>query len=397
MIRKATLIGFLSLAVLTLVFIVPTRGTLQTANGLWWPEPMVASVGGTVFIGGTLDAAADRISFVFRCPKAGNLGYVGFRTGTVTTSEALKISFQTIDPATGNPDDTVDEYRVFDPAPYVANTFYLGTTVGLLTSDGTGTGAKRAVARGEYVGVAIQFNAFSAGNMQIAKIQCPAVSTAGIGRFQNLLAYVTENLTGAYAKSLYYFPDLYIQYDDGSTAYMPAVWPFSAATSTTFKSDSATAEHGLRFQTSFAAKGGGLWQVQTATTTGEYNLVLYGSNGTTVLGTCTGDKDIRLSTYGYGYCWLPAEVTLSAATTYFIGICPTTTTTTDVSTWTVPAVGAWDQTSCGQACYSVSRAVQGTGAWTETTTTRPLLGVIITALDDGATTGGGGTGRVVSQ
>lgn len=387
-------LSLVSLIALTLVLTTPTQGTLQTANGLWWPEPMVPNIGATIFnTSGVLDAAADRISAVFPCPKAGNLGYVGFRTGAVTTSEALKISFQTIDVATGSPDDTVDQYRVHAGA-FAANTWY---TTGLITDDGTDTGAKRAVARGEYVGVVVQFDAFSAGNLVISRITGGGGGGTS-GLYQNLFAYSTANLTGTYAKSGLNQPDFYIQYDDSSTAYIPMIWPFSAATNTAFKNDSATAERGLRFQVPFAAKVGGFWYAQLAATTGDFELRLYGSDGTTILGTCALDQNIRVSTYGYGYCSLPTEITIAAATTYFIGLDPTTTTTTEIDTWTVPAVGAWDQTSCGQGCYSVSRAAQGAGAWTETTTTRPLMGIIITALDDGAAGGTtGGTGRVVSQ
>jgi len=387
---RKLLVTILTFAVLIFPARVFGGGTLQTANGLWWPELMATPAAGA-FTAFALDAAADRVSAVFRCPKAGNLGYTGFRTGTVTTSEALKISFQTIDPATGNPDDTPDEYRAHAGA-FAANTWY---TTGLITSDGADTGTKRTVARGEYVGVTIQFNAFSAGNMQIA---AAASQNGSTGRAGNIFSYITANLTGAYAKQVTGIPLLYLQYDDDSTAYMPWVWPFSAVTSTLWNNTSDPAERALRFQVPFKCTSGGAWlDLGNSGNTGAANLVLYASDGTTVLLTEALDPDIRVSTYGYGFVWFSSEVTLSPATTYYLALDPTSATNTSYNVWTVPAIGAWDQTSCGQACYSVYRTTQGSGAWTEETTKRPMMGLIITALDDGASTGGGVLGRVVSQ
>ena len=356
---------------------------LQLANGLWWPEPMSPSFG-NYFLGLALDAATDRIAFIFRCPKAGTLGYVGFRTDTVTVSEALKISFQTVDPATGNPDGTVDQYRVHAGA-FSANTWY---TTGLITDNGADGGTKRTVARGEYLAVVIEFNAFSSGNLKIA------AAYSMFGKFENQFGYITANLTGAYAKQLIGIPVCYLQYDDGSTGYIPALWPFSAGAVVSWNNTSNPAERALRFQVPFKCKVGGAWlDWGNSGALGTFDLVLYGSDGTTVLLTESVDPDIIVGGGGLGFVWFSSEITLDAGTTYYLARKPTSATNTTMNTWTVPAVGALDQISGGQACYAVYRQYQGSGAWTEETTKRPMMGVLVSALDDGAGAGGAGISR----
>jgi hypothetical protein len=52
-----------------------------------------------------------KLAFVCEAPKTGVLRKVCFRTGSVVTGDTLKVSFQDVDPATGDPNGTADQFR----------------------------------------------------------------------------------------------------------------------------------------------------------------------------------------------------------------------------------------------------------------------------------------------
>src|SRR3989304_561487 len=79
---------------------------LQTIKGLWLPQPLSWFIPTNVSF--LIDAAAEKVAFIFKVPKTGTLESVSFVLGPVTTGDTLKISFQDVDVATGNPDGSGD-------------------------------------------------------------------------------------------------------------------------------------------------------------------------------------------------------------------------------------------------------------------------------------------------
>ena len=105
----------------------------------------------------SLAAAGQKIAFVFRAPKTGTIDQVGFLVRAVTVSQTLKVSLETVNPATGHPTGTLiaagASGTVASPA---ANTFYeisLGTPPSVTIND--------------YIAVVIEFDS-TGGNLQIA-------------------------------------------------------------------------------------------------------------------------------------------------------------------------------------------------------------------------------------
>jgi len=104
-----------------------------------------------------LDASAKKVGLRFYVPRSGSMRHVTFRTGTVTVSDTLKVTIQTL-ASTGHPSGT--SYGGSGSATIsglASNTWYAVT----LGTDAT------AVA-GDFVAVVIEFNSYVAGNLSIA-------------------------------------------------------------------------------------------------------------------------------------------------------------------------------------------------------------------------------------
>ena len=323
-----------------------------------------------------MDASAEKVAVVFRAPKAGTLARIGFRTGTVTTGDTLKVSFQDVSTADGNPDGTPDQFRTQAVGDGDDNVWFRS---GLVTSDGTNGGTLRTVVRGELVAAVIEFDSFVAGNLNIASTALLASDTLGG-------SYLTH-FTAAWAKSRAVSAAVAVEYDDGSFGYIPNTLPAVTKTSTNFNSGSTPDEVALKFSHPVPLRVNGFWFASAVS--GDFDVILYDSDGTTALATFTGDKDVSTPSTAAALFAAPfsASVSLLANTFYRIALRPSTVTNCSRIDFTVNAAAVLDQMSGGQNFHYSERT--NAGAWTDTTTKRPLLGVIVDGQDDGATVSGG--------
>lgn len=330
-----------------------------------------------------IDAAAEKVAVVFRAPKTGTLARVGFRTGTVTTGDTLKISFQDVSAADGNPDGVADQFRTQVVLDADDNVWF---RTGLITSDGTDTGTKRSVTRGDVLAAVIEFNSFVAGNLNIA--HSLTVVTDVLGG-----SYVTH-FTAAWAKNRTVSAVIAIEYDDGTFAYIPNTFPADTKTSTNFNSGSTPDEVALRFSWPTPLRVNGFWF--GAAIQGDFDVILYDTDGTTPLATFTGDKDVSTPSTAAALFAAPfaSSVSLLANTFYRLAFRPSTVTNCSRMDFTVPStpgVAQLDQMSGGQNFHYSQRT--DAGAWTNTTTKRPMMGLIVDGFDDGASVSSGGISR----
>jgi hypothetical protein len=204
---------------------------------------MLAGVNAPVFGNNAIDAAGEKVAFVFAAPRTGTLHKVRFRIGAAATPEDVKVSFQDLD-ASGDPDGTPDQYRVVASASVAVG--FVAT--GILSSDGTDTGTKRSVTRGDILAVVIEFNS-ATGNIQVSTHSSvlSAVSTAYMDHF-----------TASWAKSATAAPLMSIEYSDGATYPIDGAMPGSFANET-FNSSSTPDERGNTFTLPFAARVVGMW------------------------------------------------------------------------------------------------------------------------------------------
>lgn len=321
-----------------------------------------------------MTAAGHKAAFIFQVPKTGNIAKVGIRVGTVTSAQTLKISLQGVD-ASGFPDGTImssgNAYGT--QASPATDTFYLVT----LTS-------AAAVTLSNHIAVVVEWSG-TAGNLQITGIQFGATTIhSGYG-----VLY-----TASWAKQLQ-IPCCALEYDDGSYG-GGTTYPASAMGSTIFNSGSTPDERGLYFQVPFpcrAVGAGGYFQHNGASNT--YQMVLYDSDGSTVLATASPTA-IAVATNDYGHhFWLfSATTNLSKDTWYRLVIKPTSVNGATIVDWTLPTgsgANIMDSLPLGQKCYKTSRT--DAGAWTQDSAIRPQLCILLNAFDDGV---GGGSGGPVS-
>jgi hypothetical protein len=58
------------------------------------------------FVSRLIDATGEKYAAIIQIPKTGTISKIGFRTGTVTTSQTLRGGIETVDAATGAPTGT---------------------------------------------------------------------------------------------------------------------------------------------------------------------------------------------------------------------------------------------------------------------------------------------------
>lgn len=356
--------------------------TIQAVSGVMYPDYSAYGnllTGTTTYTTFLLDAAAEKLAGIIVAPKAGDIARVHFRTGTVTTGDTMKVSLQDVDPATGDPDGGADQFRTQVIADADDNVWF---RTGLVTSDGTDTGTLRTVTKGQVLAWVIEFNSFVAGNLNLVGKAVLAGQGPFVGR------HYLDHFTAAWAKQTGSVQVAAIEYSDGSFAYIPNTFPATTQASITIGSASTPDEIALKFRLPFPARVSG-WYL-AGNIAGDADIVLYDSDGTTVLETQSIDKDIRASAANLTAAGTFATArTLTANTFYYLAFKPGATNcfpfffTVDAT----PGAVILNQISGGQDAHWAQRT--DAGAWTPDTLKRPVMGLILDGLDDGAGVGGG--------
>jgi len=327
-----------------------------------------------------IDASGEKAGFTIRVPKTGTLNKVGFFTHTVVQAQTIRVSFQDLD-ANGFPDETQDQYRDVSIADTDDSVW---KETGIISSDGTDTGTKRSVTKGQFLAVAFEHPSFAAGD--VFRVQMFNGSTIIPAN-----EYVSLKTGGSWAKQANAIPNMALLYDDGLVYPMSDCPPFTAAGSQSFNVDTTAGsggdERGNKFQVPFACKVQGMWAA-LLDTSGDFDLVLYDSDGTSVLESVSIDKDYKpLASDAFIWAgYFDTEITLTPGTNYYAMIKPTTTTNVSAYRASVNTAAYLDQILGGQNVHAAIKTDGGSP--TPTTTQRYNCGIIISALSDTATGGG---------
>jgi hypothetical protein len=332
----------------------------------------------------TLDANGELCGAIIRIPRTGTLAKIGVRVRSVSVADAIKVSLQTVDDATGRPTGTL----------YAANATGIIESPGALTtywaSLNSGTGV--SVTKNDLVAIVIEFNSYVSGNLAIDYgIGMPA---AVIGN-----PYCYSYLGGTWSLSVAAIPNFGLEYlVDAAGVIVPVFGCLPGAYGNVgrYNSTSNPNRRGLRFQFPFACRAIGAWA--TVDLDGPATLSLYGSDGFTILDTATLDPDVRGSTGAAMYYWLftsPLSPTKDA--NYRLALLPASETNVGLSYFDLTddgAVAAMAGSDGGiNWHYTASNGVPDEEAdWTQTLTRRPMMGLILDQLDNGV--GGSGGGRI---
>jgi hypothetical protein len=161
------------------------------------------------------------------------------------------------------------------------------------------------------------------------------------------------------------------------------LYPISAFNSiTSFASNTTPDERGLRFQVPFACEMDLAWV--GIDVDANCDIKLYDASDV-VLKTWNLDSDRRFATNWYiGY--LPTDpIALAANVTYRLTALPTTTTNVAFRDFDVSTNAHLGGIEGGIEMYHTQRT--DAGAWTDTTTKRPWMGIRISGVDTGSVAG----------
>lgn len=338
--------------------------TVANVYGLMIPPPHWLTAD-PAFNTMTVDASGEKGAFVVAAPKAGDIHKVHWRVGTVTTPTDTDVRLETVSATDGFPTGTL-----------------LGTTTnGTITSGSITSNTWQA--------------ATLTADATVTKGQLVAVVIAPSGTPSYLISSITGAgfpyralYTGSWSSSPIARPVCALEYSDGSFALMPGVFPFSAINIHTFANNSTPDELALKFRLAAPVRVSGAWAALDSD--GDVGIVLYDSDGTTALATASKDKDVTPATSGIGpfYFTFSSSQQLSASTYYRLAVKPSTTTSLSAYSFDVNSAAILDQLEGGQDFHYSSRT--DAGAWSDTTTRRLMVGLIIDGIDDGAGAGGGG-------
>lgn len=346
----------------------PTTGELtdflrayipSTGNVDWGPPALTSS---------TLNASGDRYAYVIRVPKSGVLHSFEFRTAAVANNpdNGIRLSFQDIDTGTGFPDGVQDQYCDIT-GTISATTWQVPGHA--LTNDGSSGGTKRTVTAGQRLGCVVDFVSFVASDsFQVAPL---TLST----RLDNW--YSADGSSGAYAQSNA-TANIALKYDDGTYAVLPFNWmPATAVTTRTFNTGSTPDERALRFQVPVDCRCNGAWVLMDLDNPADFILYDASSN---VLASYSFVVPERINSAGRLYFVFFDPTDLTRNTTYRLAVKPTTGSSVSVYDFDVPSNAYLGAVEGGIQWYTSTRS--DGGAWSDTTTNRPWMGLALSGFID---------------
>lgn len=347
----------------------------------------------------TFDSTTDRLAYVGKAYQADSISKVFFRTGTVTTGDTVKIQIESV--ANGRPngiiaagasgtvaiadsDDNVWK-SVTIGTPY---TFSLGQDFAIVLTHDSGATPNLAVC----------ISSLDLGGW-IGGLYPSLLQDTGAGTWASTSGrnyeWVVE-MTGA-----------------GGAVSMPGLVPLNGGgTITSFNSGTNPNERAMKLVAPAKMRVIGMSIAMFNVAAGaDVTFSIWDSTDNpgaapTPLAQTTLDGDFPYSATADGvvHVFFDTAVTLTAGSTYYLGVKPTTANNiglmelsaagTGASTTGIRAFGIGTVTAHLSTRQWVST---DPGAWSDTTTTLPGISLIVDQIDDGASAGGGGGMRMAGH
>lgn len=359
--------------------------TIQTIpGGLWLPSSAPFSNATPAFVGiGGLTAAASRTAFIFQVRRTGTLDWFEWRqhANTNNPDNGVRISFQDLD-ASGNPDNTEDQYSIIT-AGFGANTWIVPPSY--MGAGGPGSGAKRAVTKGDWIACCLRFENFVASDsITISNVNLVARNAVN----QALTSYIatSTNSGTSWSKTATGSIIIALKYDDGTYDYYDVPnFPYSNLNARVFGSASTPDERGLLFQVPFPCRLAGVWW--RIDPDNDFDIVLYDAASSVVETIAVVHTNVDGQNSENGYWPFASGVNLTKNVNYRVVLKPSAGTIGsfdgDFNSSAIraanPGGSTWKSTSRTDA-----------GAWTDTDTNLPIMGLVFDGFDDGTSGGGGG-------
>jgi hypothetical protein len=346
-------------------------------GGCEWPyiHPLFFNAN-NIGLSTTLDAAADWMAFLIHVPKTGTLNNIWFRQTQQTSIQDLHISFQNVNNA-GDPDGTVDEFRVVTPVGGDLNNY---VSSGIISSDGTDVGTKRSVTKGDKLAIVFKFNS-TAGDIDILSGHN---KTSGSETYP---AVKFSTNSGSTWSDVFRFPTFMLEYVTDGIVYVPGVWPSDAITDQSVSSTSSPDEIGIKFQVKADVKVSG---VILGGARNAVEIEIEDGSKVNVAGPVTNIDNTDATTGAKRQVMFASAVTLSADTDYYLLFRPTTTSSNILRYMGLQSATHRAAFPFGTTQSWNTRTDDGT--WTENTDRIGVFALIVEQVD----TASGGASNVFS-
>lgn len=321
----------------------------------------------------TVSTSGHKIAPMVQAPKTGNIINV-MMTLSSTVSGTVTVTIETIDPTNGNPTGTLVDANATQTITITGGatpTTYTATFPGNVP-----------VTRGQFVALVLQSNST---NMLFYSVNN-----------DNSVAWPCTNIfTGTWAKNASCGAHILFGYDDGT---FPSVCgtqpPVTSIASPAISNATNPKIIGNLFTPTFNCKISGFSYLGQFNATHDFRF--YDSDGTTLLASGVIERFVCKNTGLYlRYYMFTSEITLTKNTAYRLVLVPTSTTAVTMRDYVYASVDDLNNSEMGAMLYKTESNVAsptGNGDWTNTNTRRNAIWPVLSALDDGIDTGGGGGG-----
>lgn len=368
---------------------------IVTVPKLLLPPPWLEGSQGSA----QMNAADERIAHVFAVSKSGTLDKLEFETAagvSVNAGSVIRVSFRALVAATGEPSGVNDQFRDILGSALSGNAWI---SPGLMTSDGTDTGAKRVVTRGDLLVVVFEYQTFTGGDdLNLSRL--PGRSTAQVSGSADGFPYDLFQSGGSWDKApvLHGPLSFALKYDDGTYGRPIAPGQFGAtevSNNPFFNSGSTPDERGNRFVLPFPVRATGAWVSVATEDVDDFEVVLIDTDESTELETITVD-----GAHSAGVAPSPRFIPFAASQelgitgTYRLTIRPTTVNSLAVQNVVVDATALLESVF-NLNWYGTSRT--NAGAWTDENTRFYQMGLVIDGLEEGSGAAGAPASGVLSD
>lgn len=349
--------------------------TIQTNAEIWWPRPpLIAAT--PAFTSSVIDASGEKVAWMgqVKTPNRGSkdIRKIGFLTGAITSAGGsnIRASLQNVSATAFQPDETQDQTVDFLITAPSANSWYQTEALS----------ADRTVTHGEWLAVVLEFETFAGADAFNVRNHSTSSLDNGLNSFMLK--------SGSWAQVGTTMNNMVLEFSDGTFGTLGAVsWPTTGFTAVSANTGSDPDELALKFTPNAAFTVEGAWLHQATGAAGrDFEIVLY--EGTTALETLVVDAEYLNSTgAALRAFYFATPRTVTAGTAHYLAYKATTASNVSINVATVAAAGHLQALAGGEAYHYATR-VDG-GAWSATTTTRPMIGLLLSGIHDGAGSGGG--------
>lgn len=351
-----------------------------------YPSQKAYLLGGDVI----LDAADEFVAHVFKVPKTGTLKKIGWRVRAVSgTSYTVKISLETVAETVGQPVATTNAGKTLYAAS-AESADITSISAGVIFTPINGASGI-SVTQGDQIAITIRL--ISASESSISVYCHTGYRNRGFAGTNERDCYTATYLGSTWAVNSYGAGFISLEYSDGFCPVLN-VMPVGVSAAVTYNSGSSNNFYGIKFRYPFKCRLSAASILSDLD--GDANIYLYDSDEYTAFsGFPVAVKNTQrlTATLGEHLVIFPVKSTLEANTWYRLVVAPSTTTNLTLYNTEFTSDGSYDSMN---ACFEGSDIVttyrtaapsSGDHAWTDSTTLKCCLGVVI----DGIEASSGGT------